>query len=201
MKKQLFNFVAVVAIMFSMTFVSCNPNEVTKTGVDALIAEGVLYGELDHEVTLDATVTYKLTGTFIVDSAAVLNIPAGTRIEASEGFGSYIIVAQGGKINVNGTAASPVVMTSDDEAHANSGYWGGLIINGKAKISGPSGATTTSACEMNSRITSYNVCYTKLLRIRYRMQVSTPSDFVVVVILTNRFVIFRMFIVTFTCRE
>ncbi len=153
MKKQLFNFVAVVAIMFSMTFVSCNPNEVTKTGVDALIAEGVLYGELDHEVTLDATVTYKLTGTFIVDSAAVLNIPAGTRIEASEGFGSYIIVAQGGKINVNGTAASPVVMTSDDEAHANSGYWGGLIINGKAKISGPSGATTTSACEMNSKFT------------------------------------------------
>ncbi|MGC3979315.1 MAG: hypothetical protein QM751_14475 [Paludibacteraceae bacterium] len=105
-----------------------------------------------HEVTLDASVTYKLTGTFIVKDGAVLNIPAGTTIKASEGFGSYILVLQGGKINVNGTAEKPVTMTSDDSNTGNnSGYWGGLVINGKAKISGVSGTTATSSCEMNAK--------------------------------------------------
>ncbi|MDD3319978.1 MAG: hypothetical protein PHS59_00845 [Paludibacter sp.] len=150
MRKQLFNIIAATAVVFSMTFTSCTTTEEVKTGVDVLIEEGVLYGELDHEATLDASVTYNLTGTFIVEDGAVLNIPAGTRIEASEGFGSYIIVAQGGKINVNGTSANPVIMTAKNEDEASSGYWGGLIINGKAKISGTSGTTATSSCEMNA---------------------------------------------------
>lgn len=153
MKKNFFNVIAIVAVLFSMTMVSCKVDEPTaKTGIDALIAEGVLTGELDHEVTLDATVTYKLTGTLAVNAGGVLNIPAGTTIKASEGFGSYIIVNQGGKINANGTAAKPVIMTSDDANTGKaSGYWGGLIINGKAKIAGEVGVVKTASCEMNAK--------------------------------------------------
>lgn len=153
MKKQFFNLIAIVAVLFSMTMLSCKGNDpVAKTGIDALIAEGVLTGELDHEATLDASVTYKLTGTFIVKEGGIINIPAGTTIKASEGFGSYILVLQGGKINVNGTEAAPVTMTSDDANTAKaSGYWGGLIINGKAKIAGESGVVKTASCEMNAK--------------------------------------------------
>lgn len=152
MKKQFFNVIALVAIVFSLTMVSCTEStEDVKTGVDALIAEGVLTGELDHSVTLDAAVTYKLTGTFVVAEGGVLNIPAGTTIKASEGFGTYIIVNQGGKINVNGTASQPVIMTSDDNNTTGaSGYWGGIIINGKAKIAGEDGVVKTASCEMNA---------------------------------------------------
>jgi len=153
MKKKFFSVIAIVAVLFSMTMVSCTGNDpVTLTGTPALIAEGVLTGELDGEATLDASVTYKLTGTFIIKDGAVLNIPAGTTIKASEGFGSYILVLQGGKINVNGTAAAPVTMTSDDDNTTKaSGYWGGLIINGKAKIAGESGIVKTASCEMNAK--------------------------------------------------
>jgi hypothetical protein len=43
---------------------------------------------------------------------ATLTIPAGTTIEGTGGTSSYIANPQGGKLNVNGTAAKPVIMTS-----------------------------------------------------------------------------------------
>lgn len=151
MKKLIFNSLALVAFVVSLSFTSCKDETEAKTGIDALIEQGVLTGELDHQVTLESK-TYKLTGTFVVKSGATLTVPAGARIVATEGYGSYIIVAQGGKININGTAAKPVVMTADDESKAKAGYWGGLVINGKAKISGASEGVT-AICEMNSKFT------------------------------------------------
>lgn len=153
MKKNLVQLIALMAIVFSMTFMSCNDEttDINKTGIDSLIAVGELNGNLDHAVTLTSSV-YKLTGTFIIEDGGSLTIPAGTKIEASAGFGSYIMVAQGGKIYINGTSSAPVVMTSNNEnKDLSSGYWGGLIINGKAKISGASDvAAPTYACEMNT---------------------------------------------------
>ena len=106
-----------------------------------------LEGDITGEVTLDATITYKLTGTLSVKDGGVLNIPAGTTIKATGGFGSYVIVEQGGKINAIGSASSPIVFTSG-ESNPDAGDWGGLIINGYAPISG--GGTAT--CEMDSNI-------------------------------------------------
>ena len=87
----------------------------------------------DGVVTLVAGATYKLTGKIQVNSGATLTIPAGTRIEGTGGTSAYIAVAQGGKINILGTAANPVVMTSGLTTK-NAGDWGGLVICGKAPI-------------------------------------------------------------------
>lgn len=87
----------------------------------------------DGTVTLNAGLIYKLTGKIQVNNGATLTIPAGTRIEGMNGTSSYIAVAQGGKINVLGTAASPVVFTSGKTTKA-AGDWGGLVICGKAPI-------------------------------------------------------------------
>jgi hypothetical protein len=76
----------------------------------------------EGEVTLDPTKTYKLTGK-LVNSGATLTIPAGTTIEGTGGTSSYIAIAQGGKLNVNGTAAKPVIMTSGLTTKA-AGDWG-----------------------------------------------------------------------------
>ncbi len=90
--------------------------------------------ESGKTVTLDASVTYKLTGALIVESGATLTVPAGTRIEATattttDSQVRYIAVAQGGKIYVNGTSSNPVVMTSEvEETEA----WGGLVLCGYA---------------------------------------------------------------------
>lgn len=101
----------------------------------------------DGEVTLDANVVYKLTGKIQVNSGAILTIPAGTKIEGLGGTAAYIAVAQGGKINVNGTAAKPVIMTSG-LASKSAGDWGGLVLCGKAPINRVSGGMTTAQSEV-----------------------------------------------------
>ncbi len=101
----------------------------------------------DGIVTLDANVVYKLTGKIQINSGAVLTIPAGTKIEGLGGTTAYIAVAQGGKINVNGTAAKPVIMTSGLATKA-AGDWGGLVICGKAPINRVSGGMTTAQSEV-----------------------------------------------------
>lgn len=99
------------------------------------LAEDELAGSVSGTKNLDAAVTYKLVGPLIVEDGATLNIPAGTVIKAKEGFNNYILVLQGGKINVNGTALNPVKITADKD-NAGQGYWGGLIINGRAPLAG-----------------------------------------------------------------
>ena len=101
----------------------------------------------DGEVTLDANVVYKLTGKIQINSGAILTIPAGTKIEGLGGTASYIAVAQGGKINVNGTAAKPVIMTSGLATKA-AGDWGGLVICGKAPINRVTGGMSTAQSEV-----------------------------------------------------
>jgi hypothetical protein len=82
-------------------------------------------------VTLNPTKTYVLTGTIIIKDGGKLVIPAGTRIVATAGASSYIVVEQGGQIYANGTNASPVLFTS---SAATPGSWGGLVLCGKAPV-------------------------------------------------------------------
>ncbi|MBN1462717.1 MAG: hypothetical protein JXQ69_05075 [Paludibacteraceae bacterium] len=154
MKKSILS-IALLAIIFAALFTSCKDKEdepvvedPAATGIYALIEQGFLSGELSGEATLDASVTYQLNGTLVIKEGGVLNIPAGTTIKASEGFGSYIMVAQGGKLNVNGTAAAPVVMTANSN-NPSSGFWGGIVINGRAPIAGAA-AGATGTCELDA---------------------------------------------------
>ena len=93
----------------------------------------VLQGTISGTVTLNASVSYKLNSAYIVPNGAKLVIPAGTKITARDGgTGVYIAVLKGGQIEINGTAANPVVISS---ANANPGDWGGLTICGNASTS------------------------------------------------------------------
>lgn len=93
----------------------------------------VLQGTISGTVTLDASVSYNLNSAYIVPNGAKLVIPAGTKITARDGgTGVYIAVLKGGQIEINGTAANPVVISS---ANANPGDWGGLTICGDATTS------------------------------------------------------------------
>lgn len=99
-------------------------------GVEVEIYEGDdLKGSINGIVSLDASVEYTLSSSFIVNEGAVLIIPAGTKIVATSGGTSvYVAVLMGAKIYINGTASEPVLMTSTDAAP---GDWGGLTICGK----------------------------------------------------------------------
>ncbi|MDD3739321.1 MAG: hypothetical protein PHP31_08530 [Lentimicrobiaceae bacterium] len=105
------------------------------------------------DIVLDANTTYFLSGTLRVKDGAKLTIPAGTVIKGKNiqgtnaAFYNYIIVEQGGKIFVNGTAEKPVVMTAELE---QPGAWGGLIVNGRAPISGPNISDNVGTTEVDT---------------------------------------------------
>lgn len=104
------------------------------TGSSIVVGDNILSGSLNGEQTLEAK-EYILNGTVVIEDGGRLNIPAGTTIKAREGFSSYLLVAQGGKLYAEGTATNPVVFTANTTS-PTSGYWGGIIINGRAPISG-----------------------------------------------------------------
>lgn len=131
MKKltTLLTTVPMLLMSFSI-FLSCTNEEDNGTNVETQLS-----GSITGTKTLDASKVYTITGPVIVEEGGVLDIPAGTVIKAQKGFSKYILVLQGGKIYVRGTASNPVIMTADS-TNASSGYWGGLIINGKAPLGG-----------------------------------------------------------------
>lgn len=145
MKRLFANFMTCAAMAAAFTLTACSSDSDGKdaengegggNGSSILIGENILSGTLTGEQTLEAK-EYVLKGTVIIGDGGRLNIPAGTVIKANDGFSNYLLVAQGGKLYADGTAEKPIIFTANS-ASPKSGYWGGIIINGKAPISGPS---------------------------------------------------------------
>ena len=160
-------------IVTSSIMTSCSNDSDSNSSTSTFVANADDFkGTItDGEVTLDASKTYKLTGKIQVNNGATLTIPAGTVIEGTGGTASYIAVAQGGKINVKGTASSPVVMTSGKATKAG-GDWGGLVICGKAPINRVSGGASTAQSEVGDltyggTVSNDNSGSIKYLRIEY----------------------------------
>ena len=127
-----------------------------------------LAGEVTGAVELDASIEYLLTSGFVVKAGGSLTIPAGTTIKASGGTASFIGVERGAQIFINGTASSPVVMTSNADTPAQ-GDWGGLVIAGDAPTNKGANITTevgdltyggSNAADNSGSITYLRVEYT-----------------------------------------
>ena len=130
--KKLLRIVVLATLAAAFTFVSCDDENGNGNNVDPDKKENnLLSGSVTGTMQLSADIEYQLTGPLIVEEGGVLEIPAGTVIKAQKGFSKYILVLQGGKINVRGTAEKPIKMIGDKE-NVGEGYWGGLVINGKA---------------------------------------------------------------------
>jgi hypothetical protein len=84
--------------------------------------------------TLNKDTTYVIKGTVTVDSGAVLTIPAGTRLVGDTvARPSALVIRRGARIIANGTAAEPIVFTSQKAPGTRArGNWGGLVINGRS---------------------------------------------------------------------
>ena len=148
MRKLFMSAMAMFAMIGAMSLTSCSDDDDNGGGGGQSGATVEIGGTVTGIMKLDAGTTYHLTSTLIVPDGATLEIPAGTTIKAAQGFDKYILVAQGGKINARGTADKPIIFTADAD-NATSGYWGGLIINGKAPLSGAS-AGTVGATEIDN---------------------------------------------------
>jgi hypothetical protein len=109
--------------------------------------------------TMKKDVVYLLEGFVFVNEGQTLTIEPGTIIKGKSGQGenaSALVVAKGGKIMAEGTAANPIIMTAEadglnrndegalygkDELGTASGLWGGLIVLGKAGLNSNPGTT------------------------------------------------------------
>ena len=104
-------------------------------------------GELTGSITTNRTLAYgnyTLNGIVTIENGVTVTFDAGSTVTANATNGvDAIVVKNGGKLIMNGTAAQPIVLT---ESSAVPGSWGGIIMYGDAPING-SGGTTTRASE------------------------------------------------------
>lgn len=149
MKKTIFNlFVFVVAL----SLVSCGGDD--NGGDDTNNTTATNYsGVISESVTWTKDNIYYLSGRVVVPSGVTLTIEAGTVVKAypgEEANACALIVARGGMIMAEGTAAEPIIFTTTADQITNDhtsypgfanldesfkGLWGGLIVLGNAEIS------------------------------------------------------------------
>ncbi|MDN3596199.1 hypothetical protein [Zunongwangia endophytica] len=104
-----------------------------------------LKGEVRADVTITADTEWMLTGALEVMNGATLTIEPGVTINAlAGGTNVYIAIAQGAKIDAQGTADSPIMITSAAE-NPRSGDWGGVMLAGYAQINSGDVAETEVA--------------------------------------------------------
>lgn len=138
------NFLKIIAFAALTFTIGCSSDETNGTDVPNL--EGsVLQGNITTDLNVP-TGNYNLKGVVVVKAGATLTIEAGTTFtvtSADQAAGTnYLQVEQGGKIVAVGTSSSPIVFTAQSQ---QIGAWGGIIINGKARINVAGGTEVAEA--------------------------------------------------------
>lgn len=159
------NLLTLSLIISSLAFIGCGDEEACTTTCDERIEnlndsceceskfnenQVALTDNITSNTTWTADNEYLLTGRIIIESGATLTIEPGTVIKGLQGANenaTALIVARGGKIMAEGTAANPIIFTtyadqittgelvSPNLTDNINGLWGGLIVLGYAPIS------------------------------------------------------------------
>jgi len=116
---------------------ACSDNNSTGVGGggDGTIGSATLSGSITANRRLRADTVYVLRGFVYVTNGATLTIEPGTKIVGdTTALGSALFIMRGAKIDAQGTAAQPIVFTSQRSAGTRSpGDWGGLVVVGNAQ--------------------------------------------------------------------
>ncbi len=97
----------------------------------------ILAGNITSNRQLTSDKRYLISGGVFVNAGATLHIEAGTNIyAANDGTTPFLSIQRDGRIEAIGTASSPIVFTTIKTVTggAQRGDWGGIIINGRARI-------------------------------------------------------------------
>ena len=125
----------------------------------------VLNSDITENVTLETGKTYTLSGGVHVKSGATLTIKPGVTIVAQhDETVDYILIEQGAKIDAQGTAAQPIVMTSEKK---EAGAWGGLHICGYAHTNNGSGKSEIGNAPYGGNNDADNSGTLKYIRLEY----------------------------------
>lgn len=91
----------------------------------------ILSGKITSSLTLKANKIYKLRGLVYVTNGATLTIEPGTKIVGEADKNGALIITRGSKIMAEGTAANPIIFTSEKPSPKR-GDWAGVVILGNA---------------------------------------------------------------------
>ena len=132
--------------ILATTLISCSTSD--DEGTTPIVA-----GEITGSATTNRTFAlgnYTLNGIYTIESGVTVTFDAGSTVTANTANGvDAILVKNGGKLIMNGTASQPIILT---ESSQTPGSWGGIIMYGDAPING-AGATATKTSEDGLNLT------------------------------------------------
>lgn len=157
-------FLAIFLAVAMVSTTSCNGDENDLTDCEENCPTGICVNDqcipddgvvVDRNISGDETWTndniYYLAQRVVVLDGATLTIEPGTVVKGLQGSGpsaTALLVARGGNLIADGTSNAPIIFTSIIDQiqpgqivspnldNSQTGLWGGLIILGKAPISG-----------------------------------------------------------------
>lgn len=142
MKTRILKCLSIALAVFT---IGCSSDDDSSGPTVPNLEGSVLQGNITTNLNIPAG-SYTLRGVVVVADGATLTIEPGTTFTVStadQALGNnYLQIAQGGKIIANGTATQPIVFTAES---ASIGAWGGIIINGRAKINVAGGTELAEA--------------------------------------------------------
>ena len=173
-----------IASLF-LGLVSCGDDDLKPVDEDnsGTIDGTVITGTITKDL-LVPTGNYTLKGAVIVEDGATLTIEKGSTItvsKADQAAGlNLIMVKQGGKLVAEGTAAEPIIFTSENKNVDNTdGDWGGITLHGKAKMNAPGGTSKSEAGQLPYGGTddADSSGSLKYVRVEYAGQASSDGNF------------------------
>jgi hypothetical protein len=141
--------------------------------------------DITANTTWTATNVYQLNGLITVRNNATLTIQPGTVIRSSA-TASALLIARGAKLIANGTAADPIVFTSNSAKGSRTrGDWGGIVMLGRANYNINNGVNYIEGITQNaitefggglSPILNDNSGILKYVRIEFAGYVLSPNN-------------------------
>ena len=122
--------------MWTDTWTNWDPQNTNYGSSNVTVAASIT-----NNTTWTAGNVYLLQGQIYIKNGATLTIQPGTIIMGDKSVpGSGLFITQGSKLIAQGTAAQPIVFTSNQAAGARAaGDWGGIILMGRASNNQPGG--------------------------------------------------------------